>query len=467
MPVSVPRMLAGALTALFVVAVSAAVYSIPIQRSEVLETTELVDGLPLMRSGFGWGFHSEDTFRPMQYLQVKALLTVARASGARYTPVFRGYHALGAAALILMFAFVANPLTWTDVAALAFALSVLTGVQTFPTMFREAYPVNHFLVITLACLVMFALARSRGGWIANTSAALCLIVALQTLESGILVGVLAVAAYLAGLRGISRRTLLFMTLLLVGYMVLRIAVLPSWDNALGERETGYGLRMLSASEQIEMFGRNPLPLYAYNVLSSMLTVLLSQPVVGQWTAVASYLDGEMRPLYVLEITTSLAATLLIAWYMFQRVRSDAASAVRQPVPLTAFAVLLASALLSYAYVKSETMSAAGVLYALAVYVASAELLAVLSRKRLRFGVILAVVAINAVSAGWGVRALGLHYKLQLAAHKARNEWVSAGPSNTSATSTPLASALHDEALLWTRVNPVMLPRAAADYLGED
>jgi hypothetical protein len=459
------------LTALFAVAIAASVYRIPIQVSDSLEILEQVDALPSAPSAFVTGLHSSRTMlRPTRQVQTKVLLGIAHAAGDRYNTVFRGYHAVGAAALILLFGALARPRTWIHVAALAFALTVLTGMHTFVGMMREAYPVNHFLLVALACLLTLALAQSRGGRTVDAATVVTLALAALTLESGLLVWVIAVTGYLAGLRGISRGALIVMTVVVLAYLVLRIGYLDMSGNTVGERQTGFGTRMLSAADQQAAFGDNPLPLYAYTVAGSILTVPLSQPVVGQWTVLRAWQTGQLVRVYIIEIATSLAATALIAWFLLGRTKPDGPRRYREPIPLIMLAVLAASAGVSYSYAKSEIMSAAGVLYAFTAFLAAAEALRVLSRKRLGRYAVPALAVIAALSVGWGFRALGLQYKLQRAAYTSRNEWVLRmppfNPPPVGAT-LRLAPALRDEALVRGRTSPFLAPRRAPVYWGED
>jgi hypothetical protein len=135
------------------------------------------------------------------------------------------------------------------------------------------------------------------------------------------------------------------------------------------------------------------------------------------------------------------------------------------------AVLAASAVLSYSYAKSEIMSAAGVLYALAAYMAAAEALALMSRRQPGAYLVPVLAITLVVSIGWSFRAVGLQYKLQRAAHAARNEWVLRmppySPSPARGTSERLTPVLRDEALEWGRANPFMLSRRAPVYWGQD
>ncbi|HEY6214615.1 MAG TPA: hypothetical protein VIW45_20115, partial [Vicinamibacterales bacterium] len=268
-----PRAAAWLLTALFAIAVSASVFRIPIQVSDSVEIIETVDRAPSVAAAFTEGLYASRTMlRPMRQVGTKLLLEVAHAAGDRYNLAFRGFHAATAALLIVLFTFVARPRDWTGVAALAFAMLVLTGLHTFGVMMREAYPINHFLLIAIYCLAVFAIAESKGGWLADVAACVLFAVASLTLESGLVIAGIALAAYVSGLRGISRRALVAMALLAAGYVILRVPVLHMIGNGVGERQTGFGMDMLNTSQLRERFGATPWLLYGYTILCSLLTV---------------------------------------------------------------------------------------------------------------------------------------------------------------------------------------------------
>ena len=456
-----PSRAAWLLTALFAVAVSASVYRIPIQVSDSVEILEAVDKTPSIAAAFTQGLHASRTMlRPMRQTVTKVLLEIAHARGDRYNLVFRGFHAATAAVLVGLFTLVARPRSRTDVAALAFALLVLTGLHTFTGMVREAYPINHFLLIAIYCLVVFALAQSRGGVWADVAACACFAIASLTLESGLVVAAVAFGAYAAGLRGISRGALGAIAALAVGYVILRVGHLHMIGNTVGERQTGFGTMMLSTDDLRARFSGMSWVLYAYTILSSALTVPLSQPIAGQLTAVSALNTGDFQQLFfVNDICTSLVATALAVWYMSTR-SANGWRRWRDPIPLTALAVLAGSAALSYAYAKSEIMSAAGVFYALVVFLAVAELaqrLTAGTRESLRLPV---VVIVLCVSSAWAFRSVGLHYRLQRGAFDARSEWVLRMPPYHDPP-VPEAEALlmprlRDEALHRGRTNPYLL-----------
>ena len=481
-----PSTAAWLLTALFAIAISASVFRIPIQVSDSAEIIETVDRAPSVTAAFGEGLYASRTMlRPMRQVGTKILLDVAHGVGDRYNLVFRGFHAATAALLIVLFTYVAAPRDWSGVAALCFAMLVLTGLHTFTGMMREAYPINHFLLIAIYCLAVFAIAGRLRGLAADIAACVLFAVAALTLESGLVVLAVAIAAYVSGLRGISRGALMAMVVIAGGYMLLRVPVLHMVGNAVGERQTGFGTEMLTTSQLHERFGETPWLLYAYTVICSVLTVPLSQPIAGQWTALQPW-DPLAPPLFYLnDIGTSLIATGVIVWYMARRRPPDGRRRYLDPAPLVMLTVLAGSAVLSYAYAKSEIMSAAGVFYALVVYFAVREAIEILSIRggvRLKpdttdspvgsaFRRTVLLLIILFVSSAWGWRAMGLQYRLQRGAFEARSEWVLRMPPYSNppvpAAEMRVSPRMQDEALHRGRTNPYLLWPWYARLWGEN
>jgi len=467
-----PRAAAWIITALFAIAVSASIFRIPIQVSDSVEILEGVDRAPSVAVAFAQGLHASKTMlRPMRQVGTRLLLDIAHATGDRYNLVFRGFHAVAAALLIALFTQIARPRDWSGAAALCFAMLVLTGLHTFGGMTREAYPINHFLLIAIYCLAAFAIAESRGGLVADVVACLLFVIASLTLESGLVVFGVALAAYLAGLRGISRGALIAMAIVAAGYVILRVPLLHMTGNVVGERQTGYGTEMLTTSELRARFGDMSWLLYGYTILCSFLTIPLSQPVAGQWTAFAAW-DPQAPPLFFLnDMGTSLVTTAVVVWYLSRRRPPDGRRRWRDPAPLAMIAMLLGSAVLSYAYAKSEIMSAAGVFYALVVYLAVRELVEVLITKAQPSLRVVVVLAIAFVSTAWAWRAMGLQYRLQRGAFEARSEWVLRMPPFSPPPVQPadarLTPRLLDEAMHRGRTNPFLLWPPYARLWGEN
>jgi hypothetical protein len=497
---------AWALGALTAVALAGSVYRMPIQVSDSLEVIQRVIQVPSATAAFVDGLYNSPTMlRPLKEVRTRLLVQAGEALGGRYHLVFRGYHALAGAILVGLFVWVCRARSWTDVAALAAGLAVLTGMHTFVGLFREAFPVNHYLIVAISTLATFALAHSRGGWLVDLAAIVLLASATLSFESGLLVWPVAIAAHAAGLRGISRRGVALMTLLVVCYAVFRVGYLGKQGAGIGERGTGFGAGALTESEQIARFGNRPSVLYSYNVTMAATSVLTSQPQVGRFTVASAWNDGPLPPVFIVQIGSSILMSVLIAWYILTRGPSgtsgphppkeyesqrasdcDLTAATterpgvrreghttkrwREPAPLTFLAVLAVSALMSYAYAKDEIMSTAGVFYALAAYTAMRGLLAL--RPPIWIGVLLVVLSLAASSA-WAIRSAGLHLRLRHGAFEARAEWAyilsPMGRANwpTDAHTLQVVSRMRQEALLQPTITPALLPRWTEQWWGED
>jgi len=457
----------GALTAL---GLAGSIYRTPIQVSDSLEVIERVSGLPSLGAAFVDGLHNSPVMlRPLKQVETKLLVEAGEALGNRYHLVFRGYHAAAGAALIALFLLVCRVRTWTDVAALGFGLAVLTGMQTFVGLFREAFPLNHFLLVALAVLATYALAQTRGGRLVDLAAAAIFAVAALTFETGLLVWPVAVTGYVAGLRGISKRGIALMTIVLIAYGTARVTYLQYRSIGVGQRTTGFGTGTLSPQDQVTRFGEDPTPFYAYNAAMSATSVLVSQPTVGQWTVVNAWRQGRLPPVYVVQIGSSLLTSALIAWFMIGRGASGSRR-WRDPISLVFLVLLVANAIMSYSYAKEEVVSAAGVLYAVMACVAARALLAHRPPVWLA-GPIIAVAL--AVSSAWAIRSIGLHLKLRHGAFDARSQWASVFyPTNPASWpaeghTRQIVERMREEALMQRTIAPAMLPRWTEQWWGED
>jgi hypothetical protein len=459
------------LAACVAVGLAGSVYRMPIQVDDSLDTIIRSAGFESVRDAFVDGMRNSKTIlRPLKQVQTKLLLDLGERLDDQHA-AFRGYHALLAALLIVLFTSLAGARSWPGVAALAFALAVLIGMPTFTGLLREAYPVNHFLLVAIYGLALLAIARSRGGWIADIAAVVVFVAATLTLESGILLLPIALAGYIAGLRGISRWGVAAIVALTAGYIGLRAGYLGMEGAALGERATGFGASMLSSADQIERFSDNPLPLYVYNIAMAAISVVLSQPEMGQWTIVEAWRDGEVPPVFWLSILTSLATTALIGWYLLTR-GSTGLRRWREPVPFVFLALLASNAIVSYAYAKVEVVSLAGVFYALVAFLAMSELLQrPLARSRARTLAVAAALAI--LASGWAMRSAGLHFKLRHGAFDARGGWAAvlspAAPDEwpRNPRLVALLLQLKEEALTRRNAAATALPRGYQQWWGED
>ena len=379
----------------------------------------------MLKLGVSWRdlmvgeFTQRAYLRPFLWAELKLVYDVA---GGDYFAWFRGTHVAQVAVLIGLFVHLARPRTWTDAAVLPLGLAVLIGTHTFAGTIREAFPVNTFLTILICCFATAALSLARYRWWNDVLALLIFIIAALTVESGLLIGVIVAGLALTGARGISWRGVALVIAAGLGYFVLRFALLDIGSPGLSERATGFGFGVLERAELAERFGSNPLPFYAYNIASSILTVLFSEPRGGVfrfvWGLVYKY-----EPAIILNVVSSTVATAVIGWYGWRRRRAWFSLTVDRDdrLVLLFLMILLANAVISYPYTKDIIVSPAGAFYAIAVYVAVRHLVIAAGSWFSLRGVATALCCLL-LSVTWAVRYTGQHAILRRDAFVVRNEW---------------------------------------------
>ena len=365
-------------------------------------------------------FFQRSYLRPLLWGQQHVVYTLANG---RYFEWFRGWHVVQLLLLVTLFIRLLRPRTIADVAVLPLGLAILIGMHTFTGTVVEAFPINTFMTVLLCTVGAANIALGPYRWWRDVMALLLFLFAALTVESGLLVWVVFVAAHLVGARGVSRGAVVGLTVLFAGYFVLRFGFLHVGSPGLIERSSGYGFRGREPQELIAMFGAHPWRFYAYNIVTSMLSVLWSEPSGGVWGLTQRLVDRVEVPrvMWVKVIASVLATGVLIRFVWNRRLqwRVRVFEPVDQIVLIFA-AVLLANGLLSYPYTKDVVMSPAGVFYALAVTVAARELIAEAPRAAAR--IIMVAVLLTTTSAAWAVRGVGVHVAVRQSGMAVREQW---------------------------------------------
>ena len=430
-------------------------------------TDSLVPMLDAQRSSsvigaFASGATNAGYFRPLRAAQIQALFEL---SNGHYFAAYKGFQAAAVLVVFVLFLAVLEVDSRQRVAALLFALTVLVGLHTFRGTVWEAYPVNHSLEVVAFCLLALLLARSKAARWTDAAAALTFVAATFTVESGLLVWVVIVAAWLTGARGISRRGVAMVTVLLAGYLALRFGYLGTGVPALSERSSGFGLQQLDPGELQRRFGAWPYGFYAYNVLSSILTVLFSEPRAGIWTIPAEFMRGRIAGGTIVNVVSSAATTALVGWFVATRWRAWWSRTFDRDdqIVIVSLAVIAANAVISYGYTKDEIMGPAGVFYALAAFVAVAALVSRVDEAWSPRHLAAISLALAVTASGWVVRTAGLHYQMNLMTFYDRNEWVYVDDWLVRQNSAPatdegkaLVRQLREDALERAAVNPYLL-----------
>jgi hypothetical protein len=349
--------------------------------------------------------YATNYFRPLFFVQFKLQYDL---SFGHYALAFRGVQVLHLLAIVLLVVRFARVRSATRFVAMAMALMVLLGMHTIINGFREG-PLTVLLVCALAMNLAFG---ERPSLWRDAAAVLALVYAAFSVELGLIVWVIYVAAWLVGCRGVSRAAVVSCSAVIVAYFGLRFLVFdPGGADLLTRRIDGGAV------------GGRPLLFYVHNVAASVLTVLFSEPRNGVWEFARRAARGELAPWLWINLVTSALTTACLLWYVVMR-RAAWRSRVltrEDRVVLVFLAVLGGNAAFGFAYTKDVMLSPAGLVYALAVCVVFEAMFLRLRAARIPVR-LLTLAVLATVSLGWSVRTIGLTYVLRETAFVRRNEW---------------------------------------------
>ncbi|HEV8472261.1 MAG TPA: hypothetical protein VGR82_05740 [Methylomirabilota bacterium] len=358
--------------------------------------------------------------RPFFLAQYKIVFELAHG---HYFGTFKAIHVFQLVVLLLLCVRLMRIGSALDLSAGVLALVMVVGIHTFYQTVNEAYPM---MTMMLACVLAVNLSFGAPAPCRDASAVLLFFYTMFTAELGVLVWLCLVAGYLLGFRGVGRAGLAACTALLAFYVVLRFVWLSGGVPALSERSSGFGFRGRSQAELVQLFAQRRGLFYAYNVASSVSTVLLAEPRAGSWRWVGALAEGrDSSPAMWLNVATSTAATVLLARFLWRRRKLLRPPLVHHDRLVLLFLVVLpANAIVSFPYTKDVIMSPAGALYAMALFVALRGLLSELAvpgcsaARRCAWACLLLLL-----STGWTLRALAVPYALRRHALVQQREWI--------------------------------------------
>ena len=366
-------------------------------------------------------FNQRAFLRPMLWAELKLVYDL---SGGNYFAWFRGTHVVQVFALIALYLVLVRPRTWTDAAILPLGLAVLIGVHTFAGTVREAFPINTHMTILLCCFAAAALALARHRWWNDVLAVLLFVAAALTVETGLLVWVVFIGAALTGARGVSKAGIAALVVLMGGYFYLRFGPLAVGSPDLMERSSGFGFRILEPAELMDRFGSNPLPFYAYNVAAQALSVLFTEPSAGVFRVVDAVRSGEVRPIMVVQVASSMLLTTLLGVFVWIRRRQWLSWQLDRDDRLVMLfvMVLAANATISFPYTKDVIMSPAGAFLGVAAFAAARGVAHDWMRRAAAPAVAVAIAAAGVLGVSWAIRVEALHGLLREAAVSERLDW---------------------------------------------
>jgi hypothetical protein len=464
-----PAALALLLAALITLPLADSLFQIPIQVSDSLEPIVIGARYPSSWSLLADSAQfSSTTFRPMRYEQARWLLRSAAATGLTFNAVFRAVHVLRLVMLVLLFLLAIRVQRWIDVAAFAVAFPVLIGIHTFAAMLQEAFPVNHFAEVGVCALAVFVLAQQRPKWFFPALVCVLLAFALSVIESGAMVWVVAICSAAAGMRGMTRSSVVAATAVLGVYLLVRHALDIS-SPGIGGHGSGFGGTFYSPEELTQRFGAHPLGFIAYNVAGGLASLLVSEPRQGVYRLAIAWKTGGPHPVLIINLVSSIATTALIVWYGVTHLRvRRAAWSDTDRMFVVAGAVMVVNAALNAAYIKDEIIGVGGLFYAAATFIAVRALLETIPQRRVVASALIALF-LMADAGLWAFRAAGVHYVLRYDAFKTRNDWIEVlRPDKrdewpTDPQELAITRRIRDEVMLRSVASPSFMPRWADRY----
>ena len=411
---------------------------------------------------------STTTFRPLRYLQARALLAFTHTTGFTYHAVFRGLHVVLLLMLVALFVAAIRVRDWPDLVAFTVAFPVLLGIHTFLSMLLEAFPVNHFAQVGVCAMGLFVLAQHQPRWFVPAVACVLLALSLSVIESGAMVWVTVICCAAAGLRGINRTTVVATTVVFAGYLLLRY-MLEISSPGIGGHSSGFGDRFYSPEELAQRFGAHPLGFMMYNVTGGLASLLFAEPRQGVYALLAAWREGEIHPVVLVNVISSSATTAVSIWYAAARLpRSRSAWSDADRTFVAACAACIVNAAFNAVYIKDEIMSPAGLFYAIATFVAVRAVIGSLPTRTLAAASLTTCVLVSVASL-WTFRAVGVHYQLRYDAFTTRNDWVEVLRPDKHADwpedpdELALTQRIRAEAIGRRTTSPSFMPRWADRY----
>jgi hypothetical protein len=224
----------------------------------------------------------------------------------------------------------------------------------------------------------------------------------------------------------------------VVYLIARLGFSPG-GVPFDSPETGFGFSSISADEAATMFANTPWLLWLYNIGSTLLTVLASEPRAGRFQFAESLLRGDVPPWMWLHVLSSIATTAVVGMTLL---------GIRSRPPrdrlLAAFGgvLVIGGSLLGFLYTRDRIGLPVGIGYAMLVYVAVSALLERPGAKR---QTITAGVLVAALGVCWLLRTAERYVSLRDMAWDYHLEWDRQAAAEAVATS-PIVARMREAAL---------------------
>src|SRR5688572_21218919 len=222
------------------------------------------------------------------------------------------------------------------------------------------------------------------------------------------------------------------------YLWARVGPGPGLGG-MGSPDTGFGFSNLSQGESAALFGTTPWVFWIYNVGSTVMSVLASEPRAGTFRFVWAVKTGTVPPWMWLHVVSSVATTAIV----FGALPGIGARPYRDRLIAALGGVLiLGGSALAFLYTRDRIGLPAGFGYAMLVYVG---ITAFLERQGggTRSTAAAAVVIVLAIC--WSIRTVEMYTALRDTAWDYHLEW-SREDARAAAAQSPIVARMRAAAL---------------------
>jgi hypothetical protein len=368
-------------------------------------------------------FTSGREYRPLFDLAIKASYEAA----GTWLPFYQALVLLLFAALLILVVLSCRPVGTQRALAACVAVSCVSALHTSRILFGF-WPLNHYAAVMVCVLLAIALAlhptfakapagrpaTRRVDWLFGP----LVLVATLGLELGALIVPLTIVLWWFGAPGIGRRGVLSVLAGAALYVVIRLTFAEYSGESL-YADTGFVFQTVDAASLRARFGDSPWLLWLYNIGSTFLTIVASEPREGVFSFVESLLARDMESWRWFHVGLSALTTLVIAgglvrgWPWGERDRL---------LVVAGSALLVFGSALGFLYTRDRIGLPGGIGYALLLYVAMAAWLAFAEATASKRAAKAVTVVIALVAAAWVIRSGETFFQLRDLAWDYRTEW---------------------------------------------
>lgn len=363
---------------------------IPWPRIDLANAMQRADDLGWLatwQTAFGSGVE----YRPVVIVATKA----AYAVGGLHLWFYKALVLLEFMAVLWTLLVLWRPHGWKQQTAAFVAAACVVGLHTSRVLFLFL-PLNggtlSIILMLLAILIVVEPAGRRLQWLLLPLT----FGSLLLLEYGILIVPVVIVAWWMSAPGVSRRGVLAAVAGVLLYAGTR-RLLGASVGELVSPESGLGFDDVSPQQIKAIFSHAPWLFWMYNVASSLLTVLVSEPRGGKFKFINAALRGTVAPWQWLHLCSSIATSAVIIGVLIVR----RAWPPRERVLAAAGVVLLlGGSALGFLYTRDRIALPAGFGYAILVYLALSAMLERVSIASWRGRLAVALVAVLGVCWTW-------------------------------------------------------------------